>query len=157
MRRITVTILILVGLVMTIKAQTQQMVITTNNGTEITRELSDIAELELKQNNLITKTTEGRSTLNLYSIDKITFGFSTGIDESVAQRTMKIFPNPVNDSFTLSNTSEEINEITIYSIEGIKAGTYQIESSTKTLNISHLNPGIYFIAAGKETIKFIKL
>jgi len=139
------------------KVQSQQMVFTTNNGTETILELSEITELEFKQNNLITKTTEGRNTINLYSIDKITFELSTGIEDMAGKNAIRLFPNPVNDSFTLENAPDEVDEIAIYSIEGRQEGKYRLKNSGNTITTNHLSPGIYFIVAGEEIIKFIKL
>jgi hypothetical protein len=79
---------------------------------------------------------------------------NNNIDNS--NKTLKIFPNPVNDRVTIKTTLS-INQIRIYNTVG-----QQVFSTTnKQFNINHLNQGIYnlvvYLDGTKQSYKLIKL
>jgi hypothetical protein len=76
----------------------------------------------------------------------------------------KLFPNPSNSIITLTTNEEIINEIKIFDVLGKKIMNLQNENNafSNTINIQHLETGIYFLkginfTTGKTiTTKFIK-
>ncbi|CAN5370002.1 hypothetical protein BH11BAC2_BH11BAC2_02540 [soil metagenome] len=117
-----------------------------------------------------------------FDSDPLTFGSSTisntdngfdmfvaklgGVSASLPSQTLKtkiaISPNPTIDNFTI-NTSENIDRCTLYSITGeLVYDAYNLNKHLqKSINISRLTPGIYFVEIltnGQKTIeKLVKI
>lgn len=71
---------------------------------------------------------------------------------------ISIYPNPGNSQFTLQSP-EKITSLSIYDITGreIKAGTLSVAEGQTTLDVSHLQQGVYvFIVNGSTVKKVIK-
>lgn len=88
----------------------------------------------------------GRQTLSLKSIE--------------TQHQFSIFPNPVDNVLNI-NSKNEVIKYSIYDLNGKLINDLQISSSNK-IDVSKLNPGIYFLKLVSEnnqthTLKFIKL
>ncbi len=83
-------------------------------------------------------------------IESFTFSSAVGIDELISN-TVEIFPNPTFGKITLkglsSNTLVNITDIT-----GKIITTKIINSSNATLDLSDLEPGVYFLQAAKNQI-----
>ena len=73
--------------------------------------------------------------------------------------SLKLFPNPTNKSFTLTNNSSiDLKKVEIYNNLGKRLKNYEIQSS---YNIEDLSTGIYFVKVmdqenRSKTIKLIK-
>jgi hypothetical protein len=66
---------------------------------------------------------------------------------------LQIYPNPVtNGQFTLSNGQGKAD---IYTIQGVRVGSYSLTDKETTINISHLTDGVYFMKVGNTTRKLI--
>jgi len=72
-----------------------------------------------------------------------------------------VFPNPIKDLVTIG--SEEFigtANVRIYNVQGKLIQKDNLRTMEKTMNLSHLNPGIYFLnvtgESFKQTIKLIK-
>jgi hypothetical protein len=88
-------------------------------------------------------------------------GVSTGTSESSANNQLIISPNPTNSSITLSMPSLKNSKISITTLTGTEVGNYNTENtSTQTIDISHLASGVYFVSLKSEegvlTKKIIK-
>ena len=75
--------------------------------------------------------------------DQISFGNSTaGISDSTLN-SVKMYPNPANGVIYFSSASNEVLEVAIYDLLGKQVlRSNRVQSQ---LNISNLNPGIYFV------------
>lgn len=77
---------------------------------------------------------------------------TTDIDESeFTNSSFKVYPNPATDVINVSNINEEI---TIYTILGNEV--LKVDSSTGTIDISSLQPGMYLIKSGTNYSRFVK-
>jgi hypothetical protein len=72
---------------------------------------------------------------------------------------IKIIPNPAGDFITIALKPSEGSEIQIYNTLGEKVMSESIHPMTAShrMNITDLPKGIYFVKAGGETAKFVKL
>jgi xyloglucan-specific exo-beta-1,4-glucanase len=65
------------------------------------------------------------------------------IDSDIpTKNSVILFPNPTKDTFTIS-TEKNIQKIDIYAMSGQRLISHS--STSKTLNVSHLNPGVYIV------------
>ena len=73
------------------------------------------------------------------------------------QIILGIYPNPVKDKLHIE-ADAEINEISIYNINGQQTtvNSQQTSSIGMTINVEHLNPGIYFIKINTEKGNIVK-
>ncbi len=58
-----------------------------------------------------------------------------------------IIPNPAKDEFMLALGAEDFTEctLTIFKLDGQKAGIKQITENNTKINISHLSTGVYIL------------
>ncbi|WP_452228895.1 T9SS type A sorting domain-containing protein [Lacinutrix sp. MEBiC02404] len=65
---------------------------------------------------------------------------------------IKLFPNPVIHSLTIDKTKDLLNlKLTVYNVKGQRKLSHKIASSNTTnLNVSNLEPGIYFFVFETE-------
>jgi hypothetical protein len=68
---------------------------------------------------------------------------------------LQLFPNPVKDVLNIK-MNDDLSQAIIYNLQGQKV----IESTTKQINVSNLENGVYFIKVNSEgknaTKRFIK-
>lgn len=84
-----------------------------------------------------------------------------GIEDDNFNKTIKLSPNPVVDYVTIEASQGNLQRMVIYNSLGQELRTIDLDKSaaSKTINLSNLNSGIYFIQIssqdGKSTIKKI--
>lgn len=68
------------------------------------------------------------------------------------------YPNPTSDfvTITLKNNSDLISTISVYDVLGKQIMNVKSSSFTETINLSHVNSGIYFVEVTSGTSKVIK-
>lgn len=75
--------------------------------------------------------------------------YSLADDVAVAQTEVELFrayPNPVvNGQLTISLSNDESAEVNVYDVTGKVFHTQLIDNSNETLNVGHLNAGIYLV------------
>lgn len=72
-----------------------------------------------------------------------------------ADNEFNISPNPASDYLIIKGN--ELQQIDIYSVEGIKVKIILAGNSNKQIDISGLSRGVYFLKAGNNVRKFIKI
>ncbi len=72
------------------------------------------------------------------------YGLSTGISNLVKNDNLTVYPNPVTNGVV--NLSEEAQQISIYNCQGALVKSIQ---KAKTINVSELQSGVYFITTSK--------
>ena len=77
------------------------------------------------------------------------------IDETINEKTMRIYPNPIKEIFEIES-EKEINRIDLFDLSGRKLASF---ASPKNINISFLSSGIYELQisqnAGEQIISRI--
>ena len=81
-----------------------------------------------------------------------------GIESYNINDNIKIYPNPTTHQLTIESEKLTFNEIEVITITGLKVKSFQ--QNIKTINVSDLPTGIYFIKLFSEekvfTKKFVK-
>jgi hypothetical protein len=81
---------------------------------------------------------------------------TVGIEEEQLTN-LTISPNPANEKLTINYGENIIKEVELYDISGKLLNIFSnIEATITTLNISHLQSGVYFLKIDGKTIKFVK-
>ncbi len=68
---------------------------------------------------------------------------------------VRIYPNPTNKIVNIEIDNSTFNSIELFNIYGKRIQTFKINSTTKTINIEHLNSGVYFIQITNNKGKII--
>jgi hypothetical protein len=80
--------------------------------------------------------------------------------KSLGNSLVSIYPNPATNHITIEGNKKELNGISIYNLQGQeivkKIEILENNQSKKTLDLSNLNSGIYFIKTKTTTNKLIK-
>ena len=103
-----------------------------------------------------------------YTITALNDKLESGKSEEVCEKTLgenideltksfNIYPNPAENEIYISS-EERIEEVAIYNINGQQTTVngQQTSSIGMTINVSNLNPGVYFIKINDKVEKFIK-
>ena len=88
-------------------------------------------------------------------IYKFGFGVNSNISESsVFNNKTNIFPNPTNGKITLVTDQYNNANIEIYNQTGIKVYSTKVNESKTNLDLSIINPGIYFLKVLNDGILY---
>ena len=90
--------------------------------------------------------TKGEHTIKIEEFSAEYNNYSSGV-ESVSvdnKAAVNVYPNPVVADVLTVTSSADIAGVEIYSLSGAKATEKQGGSSTVTVDVSALQPGVYF-------------
>lgn len=93
--------------------------------------------------------------------DYLEFSVALGVANPVFKNTIVLYPNPASDILNIENQSgEEISNLAIYSISGALIKEFKNAGDIKTVSVSELQNGMYFVKLAingqTETYKFVK-
>ena len=145
------------GLFFRMSAQSTQVVIMMNDGTEQTYMLTEADRLYFEDNTKLVieqVLTKNTVTIPLADIRKLTCHDTESTAEN-AVATVSISPNPVHDVLVLHNLSGN-ETICIYALDGRLMKCFEAQSDQAT-DISELRKGIYLVKTESQTLKMIKL
>ena len=157
LHRIGLLLLIVIGLAATTIAQSTQMTIHLNDGTERTYSMSENDHVYFEDNQtLVVEALDKAKTdrFNLADIRKITCSEFDGISEENDQNPV-IFPNPVLGSFSLRNLNSK-ETIHVYALDGRLVKSVEV-SGDQPIDVSDLSFGVYLVKTQSQTLKMIKL
>lgn len=138
-------------------AQSTQIIVFLNDGTEQTYNLSEADRLYFEDNTKLVieeVATKRAVTIPLANIRKITCDEFVGTEEN-ADLNVNIFPNPVHNTMTFHNLNGK-ETIRIYALDGRLLKSFEI-SGSQTIDISDLSIGLYLVKTQSCTLKMIKL
>ena len=69
---------------------------------------------------------------------------------SISEAKTTVYPNPVTDILNFSLADNKSHNITIVNSIGTIVGNYTLPAGTSSLNINHLNAGLYFVKFASE-------
>ena len=150
----------ILGLVFHLTAQSTQMTVHLNDGTERTYSMSEEDRIYFEDNETlvisIIANTNAPSTdrINLADIRKITCQEVEGTAENNAQKPV-IFPNPVHETLILRNLNSK-ETIFIYTFDGQLMKSLEV-TGNQPIDISDLSMGLYLVKTQSCTLKMIKL
>ena len=101
--------------------------------------------------------TNGAKTMPILNVCELENVENTTAVEDMTEASYSVYPNPVKDEINVTS-KEMIEEVTIYNINGQQTTVngQQSSSTGMTINVSNLNPGVYFIKVNDKVQKFIK-
>jgi len=146
-------------------ASAQTMYIRQKGGASVSYDVNNINLMKFTSGNLnVVKTDKSTDVYALTSLQYVNFGeFETAIRPvSASNNSLSVYPNPVKDALTISNSDLEGSMIVITSIEGKQMLTKQLNSvRNTTIDVSELSRGFYVckLYKGKNVLstKFLKL
>ena len=77
------------------------------------------------------------------------------IAEATSAGSVRMYPNPVVDgklTVTLAEGSQGV-QAEVYTVQGVRAGSYRLTGGENTIDVSHLPSGIYIVKVGNATKK----
>ena len=94
--------------------------------------------------------------------DWITYrGITLLNNSSFHQNTFTLYPNPVKETLTINNASNQSVTATLYDVKGKQLQSHSLQNKLSTIDVVTLKPGLYFVVFETETgervsKKFIK-
>jgi len=138
----------------------QSLIIEMKDGTQVDEQISSIRKLSFTINDLLVSLKNGAiDPYGLSTIQKLSFDESTAVVEKLLVKKSKLFlyPNPAIEFLTISGMSTGFGIIAVYKPDGQLMLSETVSSDQATINITGLNPGLYFVLAKGRTSKFVKL
>ena len=146
----------IIGLAFNLAAQSTQMTIHFNDGSERSYYMSENDRVYFEDNEtLVVELAPTKSDrFNLADIRKITCAETEGVSE-VSNASVQLFPNPSHDAFLLRNLNER-QTVSIYALDGRIMKSFET-AGDQLIDISDLPIGLYLVKTEHQTLKMIKL
>lgn len=148
---------LIMGMAFGMEAQSTQVVVTLNDGTEQNYTMTESDRMYFEDNTiLVIEIHEYKNTVKipLADIRKLTCLETEGTNENEAT-ALSIFPNPVHDALVIRNLQGS-QIVSIYALDGRLMKTFTA-SGEQAIDISDLAMGIYLVKTVSATLKMIKL
>lgn len=149
---------LVLGMLFQLAAQSTQVVVTMNDGSEQTFFLTESDRVYFENNEkLVIEISDNAKTstrIGLADIRKMTCGETVGTPEN-PEKTVAIFPNPVHDVLTLRNLQGN-QAVSIYAIDGRLMRSMTV-SSDQTIDVSDFPVGLYLVKIQYNALKMFKL
>lgn len=144
------------GLAFHLAAQSTQMTIHFNDGSERSYYMSENDRVYFEDNEtLVVELAPTKSDrFNLADIRKITCAETESVSE-VSNASVQLFPNPSHDAFLLRNLNER-QTVSIYALDGRIMKSFET-TVDQWIDISDLPIGLYLVKTEHQTLKMIKL
>ena len=145
-----------IGLTFHLAAQSTQMTIHLNDGTERTYFMHESDHVYFEDNEtLVVELAPTKSDrFNLADIRKITCTETEGVSEA-SNASVQLFPNPSHDAFLLRNLNER-QTVYIYALDGRIMKSFET-TGDQWIDISDFPIGVYLVKTEHQTLKMIKL
>ena len=146
----------ILGLAFHLAAQSTQMTIHFNDGSERSYYMSENDRVYFEDNEtLVVELAPTKSDrFNLADIRKITCAETEGVSEA-SNASVQLFPNPSHDAFLLRNLKER-QTVSIYALDGRIMKSFET-TGDQWIDISDLPIGLYLVKTEHKTLKMIKL
>ena len=144
------------GLFFNLEAQSTQMTIYMNDGTERIYYMTEDDRVYFEDNEtLIVELAPTKSDrFNLAEIRKVTCSETEGMIEET-DASVFLSPNPVHDAFMIHNLGDR-QPVSIYALDGRLLKSLEA-GSDQPIDISDLPVGVYLVKTESRTLKIIKL
>ena len=148
---------LILGMAFGMEAQSTQVVVTLNDGTEQNYTMTESDRMYFEDNTiLVIEINEYKNTVRipLADIRKLTCLETEGTHENEAT-ALSIFPNPVHDALVIRNLQDS-QTVSIYALDGRLMKTFAA-SGEQAIDISDFAMGIYLVKTESATLKMFKL
>ena len=149
--------LVVFGMLFRMSAQSTQLIVTLNDGTEQSYMMTEDDRLYFEDNEklVIERESDKETTkIPLADIRKLTCSELEGAEENTVA-AVAVFPNPVHDVLTLRNLSGK-QTVSIYAIDGRLVKSFETDGS-QPIDVGGLPFGLYLVKTQSATLKMIKL
>lgn len=87
--------------------------------------------------------------------------FTAGISNPSKSSLLNIYPNPANETLQISFKDFSSGNVRIVTTSGSVVRQFTMKNATESLDVSHLNPGVYFVIfrsnENVEIVRFVKM
>jgi len=144
------------GLFFNLEAQSTQMTIYMNDGTERIYYMTEDDRVYFEDNEwlVISIAPTKSDRYNLAEIRKVTCSETEGMIEET-DASVFLSPNPVHDAFMIHNLGDR-QPVSIYDLDGRLLKSLEA-TSDQPIDISDLPVGLYLVKTESRTLKIIKL
>ena len=144
------------GLFFNLEAQSTQMTIYMNDGTERIYYMTEDDRVYFEDNEwlVISIAPTKSDRYNLAEIRKVTCSETEGMIEET-DASVFLSPNPVHDAFMIHNLGDR-QPVSIYALDGRLLKSLEA-ASDQPIDISDLPVGLYLVKTESRTLKIIKL
>lgn len=147
---------LVMGLAYSLTAQSTQMIVTLNDGTERSFTMAESDRVCFENNtSLIVKQGAETEVIPLADIRKIICTEVLGGQSENAMANVSLTPNPVYDVMMLHNLNG-LETVSIYSIDGRLMKTFET-TGEEFINTEDLARGLYLVKTKSCVLKMIKL
>ena len=147
---------LVLGLAFSLTAQSTQMIVTLNDGTEKSFTMDESDRVYFENNtSLIVEQGSAPTVIPLADIRKINCSEVLGGQSENAMANVSFTPNPVHDVMMLHNLNG-METVSIYSIDGRLMKTFET-SGEEFINTEDLARGLYLVRTKSCVLKMIKL
>ena len=144
------------GFAFSLTAQSTQMIVTLNDGTEKSFTMGESDRVYFENNtSLIVEQGTGTDVIPLADIRKINCSEVMGSQSENTMANVSLTPNPVHDVMMLHNL-DGVETVSIYSIDGRLMKTFET-SGEEFINTEDLARGLYLVRTKSCVLKMIKL
>ena len=144
------------GFAFSLTAQSTQMIVTLNDGTEKSYTMAESDRVYFENNtSLIVEQGTGTDVIPLADIRKINCSEVMGGQSENTMANVSLTPNPVHDVMMLHNL-DGVETVSIYSIDGRLMKTFET-SGEEFINTEDLARGLYLVRTKSCVLKMIKL
>ena len=150
----------IIGLAFNLAAQSTQMTIHFNDGSERSYYLSENDRVYFEDNEtlVVELAIYGKDVrsdrFNLADIRKITCQETEGVSETT-NASVFLSPNPTHDAFMLHNLNGK-QSVSIYALDGRLVKSAEV-SENQLIDITDFPIGLYLVKTESQTLKMIKL
>lgn len=144
------------GFAFSLTAQSTQMIVTLNDGTEKSFTMGESDRVYFENNtSLIVEQGTATDVIPLANIRKINCSEVMGSQSENTMANVSLTPNPVHDVMMLHNL-DGVETVSIYSIDGRLMKTFET-SGEEFINTEDLARGLYLVRTKSCVLKMIKL
>ncbi len=153
MKKLFLTVLMVLGIMCPIMAQNVTFTIVKTDGTSDSYVMNADAKIYYSDTQLFLDSNGETVSYDLSGLRKAYFS-QIDNDEEIENQQFAIYPNPAKDQIHV--VTPHSTTVQIYSIDGKIVKHIEV-SEDATIDISDLNAGLYIIGVGNEFSKFIKM
>lgn len=156
MKKAILLLVLLTGFLLFGTAQNINLIVTTNDGTEQTFQMTDESQLYFNgDDRLVIEEGMGSVvTFQLSEIRKIVCSEFTGVNEN-DETALQISPNPSQHYFVLNNLQDS-QQGRIYTLDGRMVKEFEATEGS-VVDISDFPQGMYLLHINGQTLKLMKL
>ena len=144
------------GFAFSLTAQSTQMIVTLNDGTEKSFTMAENDRVYFENNtSLIVEQGTATDVIPLADIRKINCSEVLGSQSENTMANVSLTPNPVHDVMMLHNL-DGVETVSIYSIDGRLMKTFET-AGEEFINTEDLAKGLYLVRTKSCVLKMIKL